>query len=105
MNNALSITLSCVAIAVLTSGCIKPVAKPSVTPVASLGTSVSTDAGYAERSSSDRLSQAATLATRTPGRVPAAPEPRSERVRYLGSAPHICSPSGFGRKSTCFSRS
>lgn len=29
---------------------------------------------------------------------------RASRTAYLGSAPYICSPSGFGQKSRCFLR-
>lgn len=29
---------------------------------------------------------------------------RENRSAYLGSAPYICSPSGFGRKASCFLR-
>lgn len=29
---------------------------------------------------------------------------RATRTAYLGSAPYICSPSGFGQKSRCFLR-
>jgi len=105
VKNALSVTLSCAAIAVLTSGCIKPVATTSMTSGVSLGTPVSVESGDTERSTSGELPRAAALTSKAPGLVPAVAEPRTEKVRYLGSAPHICSPSGFGRKSTCFSRS
>lgn len=30
---------------------------------------------------------------------------RGSAANYLGSAPYICSPSGFGHKSRCFARS
>ncbi|WP_246778882.1 hypothetical protein [Rhizobium sp. BK650] len=30
---------------------------------------------------------------------------RIDAARYPGSAPYICSPSGFGQKSRCFARS
>ena len=30
--------------------------------------------------------------------------PKTRKKRYLGKASYICSPSGFGRKSTCFAR-
>ena len=58
--------------------------------------------------------QAATyaFATRQPVKVmqvESAPRPPVEtaqfkRTAYLGNAPYICSPSGFGRKSACFLR-
>ncbi|MBX5105335.1 hypothetical protein HJB52_26325 [Rhizobium lentis] len=34
----------------------------------------------------------------------ARPAAVSARVAYHGSAPYICSPSGFGQKSRCFAR-
>lgn len=105
VNSALSVTLSCAAIAVLTSGCIKPVAKTNLSSTASLVSAASLDVGYGESSSPGGLAQKATPQPIATGLVPARPGPSSEKVRYLGSAPHICSPSGFGRKSTCFSRS
>lgn len=105
VKNVLGITLSCAAIAVLTSGCINQVAKTNLSSTAPLGTSASLDVGYGENTSSGGLAQSAALAPRASALVPAVPEPSSEKVRYLGSAPHICSPSGFGRKSTCFLRS
>jgi hypothetical protein len=105
MKNALRTTLSCAAIAVLASGCIKPVAKTNMSSAAPLGTSAPVDVGYADRSTPGWLAQGTTVKTRAPSLMPAVPEPRVEKVRYLGNAPHICSPSGFGRMSTCFSRS
>lgn len=40
------------------------------------------------------------------GSVQALPEPlvKPRRTASLGSSPYICSPSGFGRRSTCFLR-
>ncbi|ATN33149.1 hypothetical protein ACO34A_04950 [Rhizobium sp. ACO-34A] len=32
------------------------------------------------------------------------PQARETKTAYLGSAPYICSPSGFGQKSRCFLR-
>jgi hypothetical protein len=32
------------------------------------------------------------------------PVMKASSSRYLGRAPYICSPSGFGRTSTCFAR-
>ncbi|MGX5665217.1 hypothetical protein G6N76_08710 [Rhizobium daejeonense] len=34
----------------------------------------------------------------------AAPQARETKTAYLGSAPYICSASGFGQKSRCFLR-
>lgn len=44
--------------------------------------------------------------TGTEAASPPAPRKVSkpEKTAYLGSAPYICSPSGFGRKSSCFLR-
>ncbi len=47
-----------------------------------------------------RVSKAYAYPANRPER-PAAP---TVRVAYHGSAPYICSPSGFGQKSRCFAR-
>ncbi|ARM86434.1 hypothetical protein RHEC894_CH00072 [Rhizobium sp. CIAT894] len=39
-----------------------------------------------------------------PADRPERPAPATVRVAYHGSAPYICSPSGFGQKSRCFAR-
>lgn len=105
VKNAISVSLSCAAIAVLTSGCIKPVAKTDVSSAVSVGSAASVEAGYTKRSYSGGQVQAATPTAITPRLIPAVARPEVENIRYLGNAPHICSPSGFGRMSTCFSRS
>ena len=38
------------------------------------------------------------------GYSPSAPSRKAEGKVYLGSAPYVCSPSGFGRTSQCFLR-
>ena len=39
-----------------------------------------------------------------PANRPERPATPTVRVAYHGSAPYICSPSGFGQKSRCFAR-
>ncbi|PDT03811.1 hypothetical protein CO666_11660 [Rhizobium chutanense] len=39
-----------------------------------------------------------------PADRPEPPATATVRVAYHGSAPYICSPSGFGQKSRCFAR-
>lgn len=50
-------------------------------------------------SSSDGMRQAS-----TDDNIGELPRARETKTAYLGSAPYICSPSGFGQKSRCFLR-
>ena len=83
--------LASAAVAVLTSGCVM---MPDTMATVS---SVSTVSGYPEMSINKR--QAASDKT-SKGTVLAKPVSHS----YLGRAPWICTPSGFGRTSGCFLR-
>ena len=78
MNAGFKVSSACALIAVFTSGCFN----------SSVGTRSTSNAplviGYAKDT---------------------AEAPPPAETHYLGRAPHICTPSGFGRTSTCFSRS
>ena len=90
-NNLLRVALASVAISML-SGCTMV---PERTATVS---SISTVSGYPDRLAARRKTAAPerTIRTTLPIKVAS--------YSFLGSAPYICTPSGFGRTSGCFLR-
>ncbi|TIS57145.1 MAG: hypothetical protein E5W82_16940 [Mesorhizobium sp.] len=93
MSRALpGVTLASATIAVLVSGCAMVPGK-AVTV-----SSTSTESGYPDMSGSERKTMAPEKAIK--GTLPI----RVASHSFLGRAPYICTPSGFGRTSGCFLR-
>jgi hypothetical protein len=86
-----AVIFACVATAVLAAGCAR---LPDKTVVAS---SISTQFGYPGKLTEKRTTASAAKSKRT---LPV----RLAGSGYIGKAPYICTPSGFGRTSDCFLR-
>jgi hypothetical protein len=102
MSTVSKVVSACAVGAVLASGCVN---SNAVTGSTSHNAPV---VGYADRIAPPRKAEAPRPSTSA--RIPAGQRTASAsnnghaETRPLGRAPHICTPSGFGRTSTCYSR-